>query len=241
MKLFIIILLFVVILYFIFKKNNEGFEENIFDAHVISLKKPVRLKNIEDQQAKINIPIQILDAVKGDDLNLDDLIESGIVLKENTLHNDNKVKMREIGCYLSHIKMYETINKNYKYTILFEDDFNIVVPNLLEKITESIAILNEKNIDFDIMYLGNHNWNTNFGTFIQNDLYKLDNNPGGVSGTQGYVIHNKNIHKIIKNMKPIDKQIDIQIQQLANQHLLNVISTYPYIVTTIDTPSDILM
>ena len=52
-------------------------------------------------------------------------------------------------------------------------------------------------------------------------------------------LDNKNIDKIIQEFSIIDRQIDMNIQHLANEGKINVIKTYPYYVTTIESPSTI--
>lgn len=227
---YIIILLIIVILFLFFKKYKEGFDNNI-DIYVITLKNEDRMINIKTQQDKIDIPIQIFDAVNGNDLDLNDF-DLGDELNPN-----EKQKKREVGCYLSHYNIYK-ICKKTGYTIVFEDDFLIDVENLIDKVNQSIQKLNNANIDFDIMFLGNHHWDKNYGTLIVDDLYKVGNDEG-LGGTHAYVINNKNIDKIMKEIEYIDKTIDMKIQFLADNNKLNVISTFPYYVKYIDTPSTI--
>jgi GR25 family glycosyltransferase involved in LPS biosynthesis len=233
---FIIILLITVILFLFLKKTRfEGFE-NHFDIYVITLKREDRLKNIEKQQQKINIPIQLFDAVKGDNLDLNKIVN----LKKDGHFYENEIqKKREIGCYLSHYNIYKKCKKT-GYTIIFEDDFSIDVDNLIDKIDKSIQKLKNKNVDFDIMYIGNHKWNKKHGSLIIDDLYKIGNNEG-LGGTHAYVINNKNIDKIIENTKVIDMAIDVKIQRLADEKKINVIKTYPYYVNTDDLTSTIVI
>jgi GR25 family glycosyltransferase involved in LPS biosynthesis len=228
---YIIVLLIIVILFLFLKTNKEGFDNN-FDIYVITLKSEDRMINIKSQQEKINIPIQIFDAVNGNNLILNNIDN----LKSDGFNPNEKQKKREIGCYLSHYNIYK-ICKKTGYTIVFEDDFSIDVDNLIDKINKSIEKLNE-NINFDIMYIGNHIWNEKHGSFIVDDLYKVGNHEG-LGGTHAYVINNKNIDKIIQETSLIDRQIDVKIQHLANEGKLNVIKTYPYYVNTIEVESTI--
>uniref|UniRef100_A0A6C0D3Z9 Glycosyl transferase family 25 domain-containing protein n=1 Tax=viral metagenome TaxID=1070528 RepID=A0A6C0D3Z9_9ZZZZ len=228
---YIIILLTVIISFVILKSNHiENFDNN-FDIYVITLKSKDRLNNIKIQQKKIDIPIKIFDAVNGNDLSLNQFNIG------NGLNENETQKKREVGCYLSHYNIYK-ICKKTGYTIVFEDDFLIDVDNLIDKINQSIEKLNNAKIDFDIMFLGNHHWDKNYGTLIVDNLYKVGNGEG-LGGTHGYVINNKNVDKIIKETEYIDKTIDMKIQFLADQKKLNIICTYPYYVKYIDTHSTI--
>ena len=233
---YILILLIVLIGWLCLKmkknKNIEGFE-NQYDIYVITLKSEDRIKNIKEQQKKIDKPIQLFDAVNGNNLDLTKYDNIQI----DAFNNDKNQYKREIGCYLSHYNIYKKCKKT-GYTIVFEDDFLIDVENLIEKVNKSIEKLNNSNTDFDIMYLGNHSWNQSHGILIVDDLYKVGNGEG-LGGTHAYVINNKNIDKIIKETSNIDRQIDVKIQFLADQNKLTVIKTYPYYVNTIDSASTI--
>lgn len=238
MKWFIIIILIAIVLFLCIKKTYEGFENAQFDMYVITLKNPERIKNIKEQESKIGKRITIFDAVKGDDLDLDELIKSGTLLPNNFFHDPIKQKKREVGCYLSHYRIYEKINPDSNYTIIFEDDFSIKTDNFMNKVKKAIDILDEKGIDFDILFLGNHAHNENHGTPIVDNLYKVGSGES-LGGTQGYVVRNKNVKKIINHTKRLDYTIDVKIQRIADDGLINVVSIYPYYVDQGPQPSTI--
>jgi len=64
---------------------------------------------------------------------------------------------------------------------------------------------------------------------VHNDIYKLGKKEG-LHGTQGYIVNNNNIHKIIEHTQHVTDLIDIKIQLLANDKKLNVFSIFPYYV-----------
>lgn len=232
---YIIILLIIIILFLFFKFNIiESFDN--YDIYVITLKNEDRMKNIKIQQEKINIPIQIFDAVNGNNLDFNKL-DNLKIGNDGFIKNNEKQRKREVGCYLSHYNIYK-ICKKTGYTIVFEDDFSIDVDNLIDKINESIIKLNNSHVDFDIMFIGNHVWKKDHGTLIVDDLYKIGSN-GETGGTHAYVINNKNIDKILKETEIIDGVIDGKIQNLASTGKLHVVKTYPYYVNYIDAGSTI--
>lgn len=146
----------------------------------------------------------------------------------NLSKNENHAK-REIGCYLSHLSIYKKIKKANKdgYTIIFEDDFLINSDNLLEEVKKSIQILNDKNINFDFLFLGNTT--NNYGENITDNLYKLDNN-NNLYGLYGYLVNNKNIDKIIEKTSKIDRPIDNMIQDLSYENIFNTIMLNPHLI-----------
>lgn len=196
-----------------------------FKLYVITLKQPNRLLNIHKQQKKINNTIELFDAVNGDLLNE---IDPRIILHTPITQMD-KTHKRVIGCYLSHYNLYNKIVKDDNYTIIFEDDFDIVEHDLIKKCNTILVTLKELNLEFDVIFLGNHDYNHNHGTLIKNNIYKIGHNEG-LHGTQGYIVNNNNIHKLIENTNDITDPIDNKIQRLANENKMNVFAIYPYYV-----------
>ena len=234
-----ILLLLLLLLFLLFDSLNciiDGFEINNIKMYVISLKHKHRLDNIKEQQSKINTNIEIFDAVKGDKININQLMDDNILSRDWVNTNTNPHKLREIGCYLSHYNIYTKIqnDKLTGYTIIFEDDFNIQPDNFEENI---ISLIKTSNDDFDMIYLGNNN--NNHDKLINNNLYTHDNNVP-LNGTHGYIVNNKNIEKIIKLTKYIDTPIDVKIHNLAKNDELTILVVNPTIVNhPNDSPSTI--
>ena len=199
-----------------------------FKLYVITLKHPNRIININNQQNKINHNIELFDAFNGDLLN-EKIINDAPITIYKPVHELSKTQKREIGCYLSHFSIYKTIVPDNNYSIIFEDDFVILTDKLLHKCNIIIEKLKGLKLDFDIIFLGNHHYNHNHGTLVHNDIYKLGNKEG-LHGTQGYIVNNNNIHKIIEQIQNVTDPIDIKIQFLANDKKLNVFSIFPYYV-----------
>ena len=69
-------------------------------------------------------------------------------LNKNIKKINNFKTKREIGCYMSHSKLYNKILLDYdeegiEYTIVLEDDFNIELDNFIEdvnKILETVSM-----------------------------------------------------------------------------------------------------
>jgi len=226
MKYLISILLIVIVIIFAFfkpKYNKELFDINdILDFYVITLGNKERIKNIEIQEKKLNNKIDIFPAVNGKKSDINEL------KKKYNIRNE-KLKMTEIGCYLSHLNIYKKIKKDNKkgYTIIFEDDFVIKSDNLLHEIKKIISVLNNKNIDFDMIFLGN--LRDNHGKNIQDNIYYLDNTVS-LSGTHAYIVNNKNINRIIEKIKKITNAIDTKIQNLSYKKIINSILIFPNLV-----------
>ncbi len=120
----------------------------------------------------------------------------------------------EIGCYLSHYKIWEDIiSNNYKNCIIFEDD-----AEPLENYETILNYLNSVPKDYDIAYLGW--WNRySYNYYINNDYWlytdKSKNNKNKkrcmILGLYSYMISNNGAKELIKKGMPIDLQVDSYI------------------------------
>jgi len=200
-----------------------------YNFYVITLRHENRMKNIEKQQRMIDENIQLFDAVKGDQLNLCELLKSD-KYKQNILLNDSEtIKKREIGCFLSHYQVYKKIQQLNKpgYSIIFEDDFSIKSNNLIHEIDLIINKIDGLQMDFDILFLGN--LQDNHGKNIIDNLYFIDKDVP-LWGTHAYLINNKNIDKIVRKTYFIARPIDQELGFLSKTGEINTIMVYPNLV-----------
>jgi GR25 family glycosyltransferase involved in LPS biosynthesis len=134
---------------------------NIVNYFVIHCKEHIdRLSNIHNIQNNINAPITVFDGVYTkmasveylNKLQYYQLYDPNITMPVNV-----QTKSGEIGCYLSHHLLIKHImdksNKN-EHSVIFEDDvtFKTRICDDIEKIINNMKF---KNIDWDIIFLGN--------------------------------------------------------------------------------------
>jgi GR25 family glycosyltransferase involved in LPS biosynthesis len=125
------------------------------------------------------------------------------------------------------------LNTPYQYTLIFEDDFKILNDNFNEELNN---ILNKIDDNFDILYLGN--LNDNHGKNYKDNIYYIDINYY-LTGTHAYIINNKHINKIYKNLLKINNAIDNKYKDLINNNILNAYIIYPVIIGLSDIKSTI--
>lgn len=219
-------------------QDNNNYDSKEIDYYVISLHNPNRILNIENQNKKLNVKINIIDAVNGVYINQNKLLEDNI-LALNFSDIGNSKRNKEIGCFMSHEKIYNIIKTNddrKKYSLIFEDDFNIIPNNFMKLLNEIIKIIN--TMDFDILFLGNTF--DNVGSQIKDNIYSIDKNKYTI-GNFGYLVNNNNIDKLIGLIKPIDSPIDNKIDTLIKNNKLNCIIVYPNIINyMVEITSEIL-
>jgi len=232
-KWILVILVFIIMisLYQSFFNTTEmfgGFDENEINCYVITMGDEKRLENIKNNQAKLNFTINIFDAVNGSEINLNDVTDP-IIDDGYKPSDDNKIRKREIGCYLSHYNIYKKIESDTQtgYTIIFEDDFLINDDKFEEQIVNSLKDL--ETHDFDILYIYNHT--DNIGEPVKHNICKTDKNKV-LWGTSAYIVKNKNINNILNETKILNMPIDWRLQESIKEDKLTAFTFCPFLSTT---------
>jgi GR25 family glycosyltransferase involved in LPS biosynthesis len=224
----IIIIILLLLLNYSFKEGYTNNKYDNFDMYVISLRNEERMKNIKEQQKKIDKEIIIFDGINGCKLDVDKL-KSENVISSNYFSNakNNKTRMGEYGCYLSHLNLLKQINENNiesKYSIIFEDDFIIDSSSFLDDVVNIINIMDN---NFDIIFLGNSS--SNHGKNYKDNIYYTDNN-SALFGTYCYLVNNNSIEKILKYINIVDMPIDAKYEKLNKAKKIDIFVIYPTIV-----------
>ena len=194
---------------------------SIFNYYVIHMKdRTDRYDNIKIMEQKLNNHIQIFFGINGTDIkdtNLLNFDKNLTITKEFNLPG-------QLGCYLSHFLLLKEIysnNLNYDYTVIFEDDFEITVNDLGEKINEAI---NKIDIDIDFLFLGTQSYCV--GKKYKDNLYYI-NKKIKTWGFHGYIVKNKNINRILQYLYEIIYEVDIQLFKIIKNELLVGLFIYP--------------
>jgi len=232
--------LFLFIIVLVYFTNNikscknffaNRFEDNI-DCYVITLGSKNRLNNIAEQQRKLPFKVNLFNAFDGNVFNnsnyRNELKEDGLLDEKEYWSNSERIRNKEIGCYLSHTNLYKMVqgikqNNQRKYTIIFEDDFKIN-DDFVDNLQKGLNILDNKN--FDILYLGIMMWEKP-GIEIEDRLDKYKD--GAVIGTHAYLINNESIDKFVENTKFINRPIDWKLTDLIQNKKLEMYYFYPSI------------
>lgn len=222
--------------------ETEPFESKSteIDYYAITMKNPERIENINQQMDILKkqgtpVHIELVDAVKGIDLNLNELIKQETLSPnyQSGYGEAEKQKKKEIGCFMSHLKIHELIQQKQqkqtskKYSVIFEDDFKIVSEHFVKEIEDSLTILEKTRPDFDLLYLGTNY--ENHGNIIEHHTYEIDKK-NVLFGTHAILVNNSKIDKFIKNLKPIKHPIDVQYMELCKSDALNAYILFPKLV-----------
>lgn len=189
-----------------------------YTSFVINLDKDVkRMKKLDKKLKKESINYHRFPAIYGKNVSEKE--------KEKYIKT-NKLNDGQIGCLLSHVKIWENIINNNKYMdndnfIIFEDDI-IPVKKFNKKLSQYMKQLN--NIEWDLIYLGG---NTIIGNkYSKNFIKPISYN--GNWGFFGYMFTKKSIRKIYNLIIPTDNALDSKIK--SYYHILNVFTIEPQLV-----------
>uniref|UniRef100_A0A6C0I7N1 Glycosyl transferase family 25 domain-containing protein n=1 Tax=viral metagenome TaxID=1070528 RepID=A0A6C0I7N1_9ZZZZ len=184
------------------------------DKYIISLKKNhIQCKKTIDTLNKSGVNnVNIFEAINGNDLimTLDDIgyKHPYVNVSMATQYNmyNGRTKFRDIpsrgaiGCYLSHVMLWNKLIDNDKeYMLILEDDAIPLDNNLDNKINN---LINERN-DFDILLLGYR--------LKDRDIELISKNISKCKYfvlTHSYIISKKGALKLLKHAFPIEMQVD---------------------------------
>jgi len=204
--------------------NINNYQSNDINYNVVHLRSATeRYPNILKNQKKIKKKINIFDGILGKTVDLNNL-----KIFDNKLTFNFKYRyINEIGCYLSHFMLIRSINKTTGYTVIFEDDFVILIDDLDSKVKQIINNINNIGVDFDIIYLAN--LRQNHGKNLTNDIYYVDKNQD-LFGMYGLLINNKSAKKIYEKLLNMDESIDRKLKNLIDNNELKAFTIYPVLV-----------
>ena len=214
---------------FIDKNNIEIKNNNIDQIYVINLEKNKdRLNFFMDNANKAKLNVKRFNAINGKEISKNSNIYKKYFKEESNLTPG------QIGCALSHVKIWQdTIKNNYKNIIVFEDD--AIIP--LDFWNKFNNFYNNLPDNFDMLLIS---CCTCMGTYYNNSLVKAGSDGNWCSS--GYVITNNYCKKILDRIK--NKKIDDAIDSYIKTNYKNdniFIPIPPFILQNKNFESDIIM
>jgi GR25 family glycosyltransferase involved in LPS biosynthesis len=210
----------------------EKHAKDIIKLYVIHLERSIdRIPNIETQQSKTSFNIQYFNAVDANELDKEKLIEDGIVDRDYGAYSGTG----HYACFLSHQKLIKEIADKddvSKYTIIFEDDFDIISDNFDNAIINIINDLESIDYEFDMVFLGNFNIEEEkIDKKIINNIYTI-NHESNIT-TEAYIINNKSAKKLYELLDHINLPLDYTLKSLRDHNEVKALIVNPYLVTQI--------
>lgn len=210
-----LLVLLIVILYY----RNKYDKINNMDRYIINLDKRtdrlyITMQHLHRYGYKNIVRFRAIDSSTFDNDKIDTLTcpKSRKSIYNNYRTHDEQLSVGAIGCYLSHLALWEKmIAENKSHIMIFEDDTmpSIHIKNLNDYIKK---VPN----DWDIILLGGVYRN---GWHIIDNVYKIQY----FYCLHAYIIRNtKNIQYIVKRALPMAKQLDWYLSDLSRDKQINI-------------------
>ncbi|KAL0101480.1 hypothetical protein PUN28_018958 [Cardiocondyla obscurior] len=189
------------------------------NIYLINLKRrPERRNRMLSLFQELGIQAEIIDAVDGRTLNESFLKKLGVtpMSEYSDPYHKRPMTMGEIGCFLSHYNVWQTVLKNnYKSIMVLEDDVRFE-PFFRQKIINVLAELSDLGIKWDLVYLGRKRL-AKSESFVERS--KLLVRAEYSYWTLGYVLSKSGAKKLIEAM-PLKKLIPVDefLPILSNTH-----------------------
>lgn len=233
MWIIVIIICLILMLLYQYGYGVEHFSDDLYDKmdiYVINLKsRPQKREFMEKQMKKNNLNATIFEAVDGSKLDLEDLLEDGIISPTKNKEIRRYLRKGEIGCALSHMLIWlRLLNSQKQYALIFEDD--AILCNDFKEMLR--GVISEANtVPWDILYL-NENCYWRFRDGCDGPMVtKRIMAPTNVGyGLYGYIIKRDAVPKYIEGILPFKIPIDnyiIEKQKDDNNRVLRL--EYPMV------------
>jgi len=204
------------------QKHHDSIPETV-PVFVINLEKnTVRRNNIENQFARTGLSFEIFPATDGSSLSKRDLASYD---ENHVLHNISRVlSPSEIGCYLSHQKLWQRIvDDNLPWAVVLEDD--VLIQANLEEILSKIDGIPFK---WDLIRLAGLLPTSNFPLYGLTGDYKLTVPLQGASGTQANCISRTGAQKLLAYSTMIRGTVDDDVIDKTWETGLKLFAVQPY-------------
>lgn len=179
---------------------------------VINLNRSEERRNYTSAQLNnLEISFNLIEAIDGKELPDDEVINSEKYRKFRSGLYSRYLRKEEVGCSLSHFKIYkQMLEDNIPIACILEDD-NEYLPTFREILSE----LNSRDTDWDILYLGHRSGDTpkEAKTVNKERLNQLNAFVADAlelpHGTHGYIISKKAAGILLENAFPLNVPFDL--------------------------------
>lgn len=200
-----------------------------YKTFLINLDKSVdRLERSASILKEHNILFERVSAVYGADLSAQELSTAYDYQLPNAYYK--KLNVGEIGCYLSHRKVWQKIvDEQLDFAVILEDDFNIV-----GDFNQMLSTVSRLDITWHYIKLAGHNRTRKalYQADIENfELVVYDKVP---ARTCAQVVSLSGAKQLLKTSRPFKRPIDIDLQYWWEKDV-RVLGLLPYVVEPNDT------
>lgn len=154
--------------------------------------------------------------------------------KKRKLLDNIRMRRGQIGCYHSHMKIWQHIvNHNLPYALILEDDANLTNnKNQYKKILAAMSDLESIDSNWDIFFLSRSVYKTPVKTFLTSNIVI----PGPSYGCFAYAVSLNAAKKLLEKCLPIKRSLDIYVSAIGEN--LKTYAMYPNLFFVVKVKSD---
>lgn len=207
-------------------KNDKNIDITQVKSHVINLKSNTKkLERVQKSLNAISIFPERFDAVYGKDLDplyIDKITYPSVqhTMKNGRYIDSNIETLGAIGCYLSHVKLWEALaNSNDEMLLILEDD--AITNNFSAfQINQFLNEIIENDPEWDVIFLGytKPSPSPNADIPVTESVYKINEI---TFQTHAYLLSKKGALKLLSKAFPIVDQVDSYMSYMAITRGLN--------------------
>lgn len=194
-----------------------------YKTFLINLDKSMdRLAYSEKVLAEHNINFERVSAIYGADLTAQEVNQAYNDQLPNAYYK--KLNIGEIGCYLSHRKVWQKIlDQNLDFAVVLEDDFNIV-----DDFSEMLTAVTSAPINWDYIKLAEHDRPRKSLHTITINNHKLITYDKIPARTCAQVVSYQGAKKLLAASQPFSRPVDIDLQYWWEKDI-RVFGLTPYV------------
>jgi len=195
-------------------------------AFAISIRMP-RWQSMRARLDKWATHVERWPGTDGSYIDKEDWIKKGILAPES------KLRRGEIGCYDSHIKIWETIvTRKLSMTLIMEDDANMEYTRVCyNKIRAGLD--EAKKFQWDLLYIGRCKPDSN-----HKQLSSTMMRPKGYNCLFAYVLTLEGAKKLLSRARPYTIPVDVFVANMHDSNIIDAIAVHPTVFHVVPARSD---
>lgn len=187
---------------------------------------PQRLNRCKQRLDAQSLAFERVSAVKGSELD-ESQRQAHYCESLNRKRYHTALSNGEIGCYLSHRKVWQLIvERNLDYAVVLEDDIE-----LIGDVAQALTALNTIPVSWDIIKLSAYRKRTRkvaYSCVVANQLH-LTVHAKPMTGCAAYAITQPAAKKLLQSTSKFGRPVDVDIQHFW-EHDIRVLSLLPYVI-----------
>jgi len=160
-------------------------------------------------------------------------IDVALWKRTGKVHPHARLRAGEVGCYDSHVRIWERIvQQNTPVALILEDDANLrYIPHHAQRLRQTFDELKRMNTPWDILYVGGK------GTKSRN-LSTSIAVPRNCNGLFAYCLTLQGAKLLLQRARPYNLPVDVLVAQLEDANYIKAVAIDPPLFYVVEVHSD---